>query len=93
MKNGSSQNAGPGSGSGSGSGFFFPQILAVILLYSYLRMNGICPSFMVEISKKIEEHADAMQVVKGHVLIFFSKSGFVSCEHLALPFRKSEFVF
>ena len=56
-------------------------------------MNGICPSFMVEISKKIEEHADAMQVVKGHVLIFFSKSGFVSCEHLALPFRKSEFVF
>ena len=57
-------------------------------------MTGICPS--------VKEPIEVMKVLKGHLSFFFPKSDFVFlcfkvevgfCEHLALPFRKSKFVF
>ena len=66
--------AGPGSGSGSGClfsfPFFFASIFVVIFLYCCFRMTGICPSFMVEISKNIKELTEATKVLKGHLDFF-----------------------
>ena len=76
---GSSQNAGPKHGAGAGVGvgvpflfpfFFFASIFVVIFLYCCFRMTGICPSFMVEISKNIKELTEATKVLKGHLDFF-----------------------
>ena len=107
---GSSQTRGRGRARGV---LFFPPIcfdsifviiLSVIVSNMYFRMTAICPSFMVEIIKKIKEPTKCMKAPKGHLSFLNSKSDFVFLcfqiavafgEHLTLSylFQKPEFVF
>ena len=47
----------------------FGSIFVVQFLYSYFRVTGICPSFMVE--KQIKEPTEAMKALKRYLSLFF----------------------